>query len=324
MKLVSYHTLYKQAKDLLSLESFAIIINCSQNEGIGNVLLPFFTFFSINENTKVRGRSGYVLGDYSLLLDESHIYKEGDPMMSLRVEYVNSHEDHRLSMLKSEEVEYLTLYATIGVKRRFNKYGMKNSDLKPYFSPYNVDEVLNRSLIPSSMVKRVLGSIRRVKFKQKLIDRANALTDGLIHPSLGISVRSWTASHEKHENLSHLDYSQSKYEKVITDIILSHSKHIKSLLIAFDNPDLVMSYKPFLDRLQVQVFYFSHAADVTPIEKGFIEILSLSKTNYLIGDSRSGFIRTIFWMGECRQYVLHPDKQAMASMYFGASLTGAG
>jgi hypothetical protein len=223
-------------------------------------------------------------------------------------------------MLKSEEEEFVKIHSTKHVQLRFNKFFASNSDLKYYFSAFNVDEYFNRSLIPSAMVKRVLTSIRKIKFNQKLVDAANNISDSLIHPSLGVSIRSWSANHEGINNISHLTYSQESYEEIISHIVLHNTGllRVESVLVAFDNPDLIYFYKPFLDALPATVIYFNHGVDITPIEKGFIELLALSKTTFLIGDSRSTFIRAVYWMGECRQRVFHP-KNTSISGYIGSS-----
>jgi hypothetical protein len=89
----------------------------------------------------------------------------------------------------------------------------------------------------------------------------------------------------------------------------------KSLLIAFDNPEIALQFQPYLHELEgkkgIQIITFdSFNLIMSPLQRSAIHLLALSKTNVLIGNSKSTFLECIYWFGELKQKVLLVDVEA--------------
>ena len=172
-------------------------------------------------------------------------------------------------------------------------------------------------MIPREIVSRIMTGIKRIQFHPQVLMESALLTDRLIEPSLGISIRSFQAPHEvgstvfdehRYSNVSiNFDYNGERYKKLILEIVFKRG--IKSIIIAFDNPDyLYADYEPFLTHL-----YYAYGIRVITLPtvvykkdvllKAAIELISLSKTSVLAGTRNSTFLDMTYWFGECKQSV---------------------
>ena len=185
-----------------------------------------------------------------------------------------------------------------------------------YSTTHQIHGIFDRSLIPSAVIARFLKAVRQVSFQKVIYERANQVSDSLIHPSIGVHVRSWQAQHELEDNRAlSRSYSQQSYENTIHRAILHHLQfptRIKSVLFAFDNfTFLSESFKNYFANLStsfpgIQIVTFEQHQKLPPMEKAALEMLALSKTNILIGNDTSTFFELAWWFGECRQSVYLP------------------
>ena len=275
--------------------------------GLGNVLKGFISFFSVHSNTKIRNFPGYVLGNYSSILDSRHIYDSLDD--SLHSESITT---FRWILTADEDVAFYDM----GI------HSNKGSHLRlpdnPVFAPilsrkFSIDGIFDLSLIPKRVYRRIMKAVRLVRFNEAVVSRVADIVDALEQPSIGVSVRSYRGVHETSIESSsgimlpnHL--TKNAYFDAISSVI--NTTNAKSLLIAFDNHDLVSEYSVYLKSLPLEVHYFPQTLLSDSLLKGVVEILSLSETNYLIGDSRSSFLEVVYWFGKCRQKVFHPSAMA--------------
>lgn len=99
-------------------------------------------------------------------------------------------------------------------------------------------------------------------------------------------------------------FNVNLYKIAISKTVIDHG--IRTILCAFDNDMLKSEFQEFLLSFDknIRVIFFEHRADVTPLQKGAIEMLSLSAATYLIGDKRSSFLQLSYWFGSCRPIVI--------------------
>jgi hypothetical protein len=320
----------RRAEELLRDPALEIVFFVPDDVGIGNVLKGYLTFLSLRNDAKIEINTGTMLGDYRSVLDERHIYRaratdvpEEDQQDHAEPEPVFT---YRLLLLRSEEelvrsdVRYAALLPSAEDAATLNF--PDNVRLMPLFAPRaSIDNVFRRDALPGPVVHRILTAIRRVNFATQISALAYAATDCLVHPSLGVSVRSWRGAHEVNAGQGTRDnfdaeqrekYSQEKYENLITSVVVQ--KEVKSLLITFDSPSLLPDYAPFLERvrqqhgLEIVLHFLDNDAflSLDLLQQAAVQLLALSKTSYLIGDDRSTFLEAVFWFGECRQTVFHP------------------
>lgn len=139
-----------------------------------------------------------------------------------------------------------------------------------------------------------------------------------------MSVRSYAAAHERGfaqlDDSAQLRYSPRLYQQAVERLLRQPTSPgpgppFRSLLLAFDSPELLPEFEPWLDELrrdhpQLQVFLFSDfdrpgALPLHGLEKAAVELLALSKTTHLCGYMGSSFLNAVFLFGEFRQTVFN-------------------
>ena len=301
---------------------FVVQIPGGSPTGIGNMLKGFITFLNIHNNTKMDNGDGHILGNYSSILEDENIYHPfptAEPVSAQQIEYVTTY-------------KFLTLKETAdNVDKKYHKeanisYLVDNPHIVSAFSStLSVDNIFDRSLLPPTIVRNILSVIRhKIHFKPVITDIVNDISDSLIHPSLGISVRSWKGMHETtygnsvsetmpSESLLSKNFNISIYINLIREVIIKHD--IKSVFVSYDSASVEIAFQSFLTELtyeNIQVLSYSgnlsgsQSQEVNALQKSAINMLILSNTNVLIGDARSTFVELIYWFGKCRQIVYHP------------------
>lgn len=303
--------------------------------GVGSMVKMFVTMLSVHENTKISNVDGYLLGNYSKVLDSSQIYNASDAN-SYVIETLHA---FRLLLFKFEE----DMVPVDSVLFSVNHAYMGVPDNIPLRSALSrtayIDHLFNCSLIPAQVVSRIQKGIKRLKFKHEIVEEVEHLfqkpgRDGRSirerGRSLGVSVRTFTAKHEFGEhvfnpnptllhtvnsfaNNFYNDTAPERYKTLISDLVRRY--HIRTILIAFDNPLLIYpEYESFLQQLSVErnveVVLFPHhyRTDISfELEKATLEMLGLSKTDYLLGTRGSTFLDMVYWLSECKQVVTHVD-----------------
>jgi len=306
--------------------TFVVMIPDGSSTGLGNLLKGLITFLSIHPNTQIENNEAgrYGMGHFDSILEDHLVYRF-------------SHSTRRREQLSN--VKYVSTYKLLITKEMENKIDnafhrniTTTPDLDPYYldnpqlisafsTRVSVDGIYNRSLIPTIVVKKFLSVIRnQLHFKPIVLDVFHELSDSLIHPSLGVSVRSWRAAYEDEylrdismqgRSLAEITFDIQNYIDIIRTAVERH--HIRSIFLSYDSDYVKYSMQPFLRQLEergIMILEYDGDGGSTK-ENDFVDsainMLVLSNTNVLIGDKRSTFMEIAYWFGECRQVVYHPE-----------------
>ena len=293
---------YENARELVQNEDMLFVydIPSAVPTGIGNVMLGFISLLSVHKNIKIKCQPT-VLGNYSKILSSKFVYDNDLDLGKPQVAFAS----YNLLVMKDEESSFPE------VSPHRNDYVVlpDNPRIKAYFSDkYLLNSQFDTSAIPKNVKKRVLSAIRDIVFTSEVRHLQEDVVDRLDHPSAGVTVRSYTAIHEKIDNIAtetpH-DELPSVYMPQILDLIRNNG--IKSLFIAYDNPELLKPiFEPHLSTLGIPVLSLQEHS-VEPLVKAAVEVLSLSETTYLIGSNASSFVHLAYWLGRCKhKEVLDP------------------
>jgi hypothetical protein len=116
--------------------------------------------------------------------------------------------------------------------------------------------------------------------------------------TLGISVRTWTASHEYNINRK---YSFEIYKNAINDV-LAKNPSINTIVLSLDNEIVESEYRELLKNYPNIIIY--RETNVNHLQYVIIKMLLLSKCGYFICNRISTFSELVFWFSECKQKVI--------------------
>lgn len=254
--------------------------------GIGNTLKGFISALSINDDTKIVNNYSAMLGNYSTILDESHITTiEGRERFS----------SCRFLILKSEEDLQRDL------PNEFSSYtdvDLDNIYLKQYFSKsVMIDWYYDRSLINDQVFNRFMSAIDKIRWTSIVNSEVSKTLLQFKHPIVGVSVRSWTAPHERNINRP---YSAQVYKDAISSIV--NSKQVNTLFISYDNIGVSKDYSSYLEKYNV--ITYSKPNYINELQYAVIKMLLLSNCNYFICNRISTFSELVFWFSRCSQEVI--------------------
>ena len=298
---------------------FVVYIPGGSPTGLGNMLKGLVSFLSVHPNTKLENGEDRLLGNYSTVFDSDLIHFPEDRLVNgdAQVELVTTYKFLFLrEFADSIDTSYHNTDSTSA------PYLVDNPRLVSAFSPtLSIDQIFNRSLLPTPVVRKILSVIRnRIKFQPKILQIVNDITDSMIHPSLGVSVRSWKGVHETSYGDSrtmpidvHLaeQFSEDTYKRLISAVIHEHG--IRSVFISYDSPVVEISFREYIQALRgdgIQVLSYGGDTvlnELSSLQVSAVNMLALSNTNVLIGDNHSTFVELVYWFGECKQVVYHPD-----------------
>lgn len=254
--------------------------------GIGNTLKGFISALTINENTKIVNNYSCMLGLYSSVLDESHIST---------VEGRESFSSCRFLILKSEESIQKDLPNEFSC---YTDIDLDNNRLKPLFSKsVMIDWYYDRSLINDIVFNRFMNAIDKIKWNSVVLNEVSQTLSSFTYPILGVSVRSWTAPHERNINRP---YSVNVYKDAIQSVV--DFKEVNSIFISYDNTDVSRDYDSFLRNYSV--ITYSKPEYISQLQYSVIKMLLLSKCNYFVCNRISTFSELVFWFSRCSQEVI--------------------
>ena len=253
-------------------------ITKSSVDGIGNVLKGFISAYSINDNTKIEC-SDAMMGRYDTVLNKKHIYVPAahEPFYTCR-----------FLVLKNEEMDQLTI-----VNEFPHLDGCGNRNLDYLFSFKSaIDWNYDITLVSPRIVSRILDTINRIEFLPMIMDQVNNIK--MIHPSLAISVRTWTS---KHEHDIHRSYDFETYKNAIVKVM----DQFNTIVVSLDNDHVKNDYVKLLQNKNV---IFINNEHVNELQNAAIKMLILSKCNTLIANRISTFSELVFWFSQCKQHVI--------------------
>src|SRR4029079_18381184 len=250
-------------------------------DGLGNVLKGFISAYSINENSKVECNDSYSLGNYDTILNEKHIFKNNlntEPFYTCRF-LILKNEENDQPLIKNEYSMYLD--------------GCGNRKMDYLFSfKTAIDWGYDATKVSSKIKNRILSTINKIQFNPLIIDRVNQVN--LIHPVLGVSVRTWTAKHETNINRS---YNFDTYKNEIN----SQLDKVKTIVISLDQANVKNDY---VDLLKDYNVIFLEQKDLNDLQYALFKVLTLARCNVLIANRLSTFSELIYWFSQCQQQVI--------------------
>jgi hypothetical protein len=262
--------------------------------GIGNTLKGFISGLSINKNTKIECNSNYILGNFDTVLDEKYILKEIDKQ-KFTIEPFSS---CRWLILKEEENIQKDLPYEYS---NYNSVDLNNIKYKHMFTPkVTIDHYYDKTLIHYDVYNRFMKVIKSISFKPIIYNEVDKYNIDF-ESSLGISVRTWTASHEHGINRK---YSFEIYKNAIIEI-LSKNQHIKTIVLSLDNEMVESQYLELLNKYpNITKIIIYRETEVNHLQYVIIKMLLLSKCCYFVCNRISTFSELVYWFSECKQQVI--------------------
>lgn len=181
----------------------------------------------------------------------------------------------------------------------YNNVDLNNSKIAQLFtSKVTIDHSYDRSLINDIVYNRFMQAIAQIKFKPIIYEELNKYNIDF-NTSLGISVRTWKASHEYNINRK---YSFDIYKNAI-NLALEQNPSIKTVVLSLDNEAVEPEYMELLNsyaRLNVIIY---RETNINHLQYVVIKMLLLSKCGYFICNRISTFSELVFWFSKCKQKV---------------------
>ena len=243
----------------------------------------FLSALSVHEDTTIECSPDYSLGRYDMVLDPKHIYAGG-----AREHFYTC----RLLVLRSEEEEQETI-----VNEFQHTNGCGNPNLNPMFSftklidwNYDPDRVCDR------VRSRILDAIDHVTFRPEILSRVADMRSGVLPGrTLGVSVRTWTAPHERNVGRP---YSMEVYMNAIRP----HLSSVSTVVLSVDNPDVLPDY--LLALAPAHVVVLSKSEEENDTQYAFCKMLALSQCDVFVGNRISTFSELVFWFSRCKTQVI--------------------
>ena len=271
-------------------------VHVPNGAGIGNTLKGFISGLTVNNNTKIECNPRYILGNFDSILDSKYILSTQD----INNNTVESFSSCRWLILKEEENIQKDLPYEYS---NYNEVDLNNSKYKHLLtSKVTIDHYYNRSLISDCVFERFMKVIKSIKFTDIIYDEVNKFNKFNFDTTLGISVRTWNASHEHNVGRK---YSFDTYKNTILDT-LTINPQIDSVFISFDNESVEKEYTDLIKNINSNIkltIYREHEHAINHLQYVMIKVLLLSKCGYFICSRISTFSELVFWFSECKQDV---------------------
>jgi hypothetical protein len=180
----------------------------------------------------------------------------------------------------------------------YNAVDLNNPKYTHIFTPkVTIDHYYDRTLIHDDVYFRFMKVIQSIVFKPIIYNEINKYNIDF-EKTLGISVRTWTASHEYNINRK---YSFEIYKNAINDV-LAKNPSINTIVLSLDNEIVESEYRELLKNYPNIIIY--RETNVNHLQYVIIKMLLLSKCGYFICNRISTFSELVFWFSECKQKVI--------------------
>ena len=262
--------------------------------GIGNVLKCLITALSINDDVKIRCVPDYQYGQYDTILEDRFIYdpaspttKEVVPVSTCRF-LLLYYEESLQEDLPNEETAINPIHPTL-----FHWYFTLQRRIDWHYDPTRVHPQVR---------SRILEAMDKIRWKpiipHTVAEWYRAFSS---RTALGISVRTWRASHEHGVQRP---YQPDVYFSAIRRAIQEHPE-IEVVVLSVDCPDVVTEYIAHLSTHYPSrsVVSLSHLPHLNAIQYAMTKALTLARCAYLIGNRISTFTELAYWFGRCRPVV---------------------
>ena len=120
----------------------------------------------------------------------------------------------------------------------------------------------------------------------------------LLHRVMGVSVRTWKASHDGCALSAHRAKS-FKLQNYL-DVIAKYENKVEGIFFSFDCPEAEELFKD----VKIPRIKYKPDSSLTPIQKAALDAQILGNCGLLVGDKASTFPEVAWWMGGCRADVI--------------------
>jgi hypothetical protein len=269
---------------------YVLVSRKTFTDGIGNVLKGYISALSITDNVFIQNNPEYELGDYASVFDEKHIFS-GNPTKPVQYYYI-----FRLALLKSEE------HIQENINNEYSTKVLNSGIGNPLFNSYYcLDKVIDfnydNDKVHPLVRNRILENFHKIKFKPIILKYVNEAYELFKNKNtLGVSIRTWKASHEKNIDRK---YDPEIYRNKIKEVLDLH-KEIDSIVISIDNQEYLSDYKDFFMNMNIPYLYIKYSDEVNKLQESIIKILLLGKCKYMIGNRISTFTELVYWLSDCK------------------------
>lgn len=261
------------------------------NLGIGNVLKNLISALRIHNDVVIRCVPEYVYGAYDQILADRYIATEHT---TKEREVVST---ARLLVLRSEEGMQDDLPS-----EEWYMAGLNNPRFHYLFSfQRRIDWNYDPMRIHPHVKESILNTIRGIEFRPIIHQEVDRLTIFPRDSTLGVSIRTWKASHEANiqRRYDPLTYLQSM------ERVLQEHPEIRTLVFSIDNHDYIKPYEEWCKERGITYHVLEKHDGITDIQYALIKALTLSRCPCVIANRISTFSELIFWFGECKP-VMYP------------------
>jgi len=269
------------------MENIQFIIKDYQLDkmGIGNVLKNLISALSVNNDTVIECYDNYIYGQYQTILDDKFIFKGPS---SKRLEKVTT---CRLLVHKNEEEFQDNIPSEDWYIGGLNNY--KFSYLFSYSR--KIDTNYDPLKVHPIVTKRIFATIDKIIFRPIVTDMVNSISEPFkLKRTLGLSIRTWKASHEKNINRA---YNFETYKNKIIEVLDKHND-INAIVISIDNHEFLDKYIELFNEINIETIILNKSEIINDIQYAIIKALVLAKCNYCIGNRISTFSELIFWFSK--------------------------
>jgi hypothetical protein len=279
-----------QGNDVQKMTDYILVSRKTFTDGIGNVLKGYISALSITDNAFIQNNADYQLGDYASVFDEKHIFN-GNPTKPVQFYYT-----FRFVLLKSEGNIQDTIENEYPAK--VHESGIGNHLFDSY---YCLDKVIDLNYendkVHPVVRNRIIENLHKLTFKPIILEYVNQAYELFKDKNaLGISIRTWKASHEKNINRK---YDPKIYKEKIKEVLNLH-KEINAIVLSIDNEEYLEDYKDFFESLTIPCLYIKFPEELNKLQVSMIKILMLSKCKYCIGNRISTFTELVYWLSDCK------------------------
>jgi len=273
------------------MENILFKVHIPNGAGIGNTLKGFISGLTVSPNTKIECNPTYILGNFDTVLDEKYILREIDKKTNI----IEPFSSCRWLILKNEENIQRDLPYEYS---NYNSVDLNNPRFTHIFTPkVTIDHYYDRALINDEVYFRFMKVIKSLLFKPVIYNEVNKYNIEF-EKTLGISVRTWTASHEYNINRK---YSFEIYKNAINEVLIKNPS-IDTIVLSLDNENVESQYRDLLKNYPKLIIY--RETNTNHLQYVIIKMLLLSKCGYFIGNRISTFSELVFWFSECKQKVI--------------------
>jgi hypothetical protein len=243
--------------------------------GLGNILKCLISSLRINDDTVIMCHPEYIYGTYDTVLDSRFIYTDTATKWCEKVSTC------RLLLFKHEE----QIQQNIPSDERYFG-GLGNPLFHSLFSfSHQIDWNYDPSKIHPAVQYSFFNALDKIIFLPIIHDEVAAFLSSVQQPFLGVSVRTWKASHESNLNRP---YESDTYMKMICDVSAEHQ--LNQIVLSIDNEEFLEPYVTLPN-----VIVIRKPVHFNALQYAAFKMLVLSHSAHFIGTRTSTFTELVFW-----------------------------